>query len=52
VGDRAAERALNQLGADVMLAPILHPRWRRSTTAECWAFHWGFEKIRDGYVVA
>jgi hypothetical protein len=47
-----AERALNQLGADVMLAPILHPHWRRSTTAEFWAFHWGFEKIRDRYAVA
>jgi hypothetical protein len=47
-----AERALNRLGADVLLAPRLHPRWKKSATAELWAFHWGFEKIRDRYVVA
>jgi hypothetical protein len=47
-----AERVLNQLGADVLLAPALHPRWKRSIHPEFWAFHWGFEKIRDRYVVA
>jgi hypothetical protein len=47
-----AERALHALGANVMLSPHLHPRWKKSLTPEFWAFHWGFEKIRDRYVVA
>ncbi|HEX5068070.1 MAG TPA: hypothetical protein VFY49_18265, partial [Myxococcota bacterium] len=46
-----AERALNGLGADVMLAPALHPRWKKSKTPEFYAFHWGFEKIRARYAV-
>jgi hypothetical protein len=51
-GSSRVERALNRLGADVMLAPVLHPRWRKSKTPEFYAFHWGFERIRDRYVVS
>jgi len=46
-----AERALCALGADVMLVPTLHPRWRKPPGLERFAFHWGFEKIRDRYRV-
>jgi hypothetical protein len=47
-----AERALNRLGADVLLAPSVHPRWKRSLHPEFWAFHWGFAQLRDRYAVA
>jgi len=46
-----AERALNRLGADVLLTTTLHPRWKKSKTPEFYAFHWGFEKIRARYAV-
>ncbi|HXK25891.1 MAG TPA: hypothetical protein VMS55_24705 [Myxococcota bacterium] len=47
-----AERALRALGADVLLYPRVPARWRKPTTVASWAFHWGFEKIRDRYRVA